>query len=113
MISGLNVKDFTSPRREYFFEIPSLLLEYFIDKLEDKRDIPMIHTTWNITVSVLLSLLLQLYSPFSTDLGKHLLGIFCLLIIQNLWIKRFFLLLHFTQHRRLFRKDFYNWNYFI
>jgi len=97
----INTFDIESPRKEYLFEMPSPLLNILEPKLDDKRDVIMLHLLWNISVTTLPFALFLYFGPVQS----HLLGFTYLLLNYVVYMRRFTLTLHYSSHRRLYKKE--------
>jgi len=78
--------------------------------INDERDKIMVYLILNILISVVpLGIAVFLVNPFS-----HLLAIFYLALNYGLFLQRFILMLHFSEHKKLFKnKEYYYLNYLI
>jgi len=104
-----NVKqDEQGTRYEYIFGF-SFLDSLILSVVEDPRDKIMVYTTLNILfITFGSALTLFIYRPFS-----HLLAVGYLVVNYALFLQRFILMLHFSEHRRLFKKKYDYLNYII
>lgn len=95
--------DTTSQRRECMFRMPALLHRVTDPHLSDKRDAIMLDLLFNITVILLPSTALQFFRPASWQPYSIYLGICHLFIIYFFFIQRFILMLHYSEHKRVFK----------
>lgn len=93
----VNQPDFEAKRKEYLFEAPQWLTKKL---LKNEEDSTIVHLLYNLTLITLPSLVLQFY------FNSHLFGIFALLTNYVLFIQRFMLMLHFSQHKCIFKPEF-------
>lgn len=91
-------QDINAKRQEYLFAIPSIL-HHCTRLLKDERDIPALYLVFNIVLIVVPAVVLLHSFHIS-----HLLGAVYLLANYVLFLQRFLLTLHYTQHRRMFHK---------
>jgi hypothetical protein len=92
-------RDIHSERQEYVLPVPQALHFHAMKAIEDPRDLPALSLLLNIiTLVVPLAVGLHLLpSP------SHGLGVAYLAFNYGLFLQRFLLTLHYTEHRRLFR----------
>eukprot|EP00887_Chlorella_sp_A99_P005783 scaffold1.g5783.t1 len=92
--------DLAAPRAEYLFAPPALVAAALRGLLADPRDQPIANLIFNLLVVTLPSAaLLYAARPASNWPGALYLG-----ANYALFLQRFMLTLHFSEHRRLFRK---------
>lgn len=96
--SPINYKDLTEERREYLFKLPKPLENYFLEILNEKADIVMIHLIYNIILTVFGGAFLL----FSMKNPSNWLGFAYIAMTYGLYLQRFVLTLHFASHRYLF-----------
>mmetsp|Transcript_13129 Transcript_13129/g.17943 ORF Transcript_13129/g.17943 Transcript_13129/m.17943 type:complete len:364 (-) Transcript_13129:45-1136(-) len=100
-ISEYVLKDVNAKRFEYYFEPPSIVKNWLTGLLTDKRDVPILYLFCNIYMIVIPSFCaLYLALPSS-----HWLGAGYLVITYVLFLQRFILGLHYSEHRGLFQKN--------
>jgi len=94
--------DLSLTRKEYVFQIPSMLKDSVLDIMTDKRDMPMIHLLFNIFLIVV---------PFAVFLYKttlsgwtHLYGV-AYLATFGFFLPRFILCMHYSSHRFVFKAN--------
>ncbi|GIL76126.1 hypothetical protein Vretimale_5740 [Volvox reticuliferus] len=94
-------KDMDTPRAEYLFKIPDPLIKPLYEMLTDVRDEPILHLVCNQLMIVIPSvLILYMYNR------SHLLGLVYLALNYGLFLQRYMLTLHFTEHRPLFKQRY-------
>jgi len=104
----INAQDLTAIRKEYLFKPPGFIIRYFERFIQDKRDLIMVFLAFNINVTVLpFSLFL-----FMLNEVPMLLGLTYVLFVYILYIQRFALMLHYSEHRQLFPNSSV-WNLWI
>jgi hypothetical protein len=98
------MKDITAVRRETLIRLPKFIEDYCVKTfIKDPRDAIMISLILNILFTVIpLSILLYLYP-------SHWLGSFTCLIKFGLWMQRFILMMHYVEHRQLFKKPYHKY----
>lgn len=92
--------DADARRREPLFAPPALLDKQLHQLLADARDAPILHLLLNILLITLPSAAVL----FALRPASNLPGALYLAANYALFLQRFMLTLHFSQHRRLFRK---------
>ncbi|KAL3145753.1 hypothetical protein ABBQ38_015132 [Trebouxia sp. C0009 RCD-2024] len=96
--------DLSAQRNEFHFKLPKRLAALCLPLLLDKRDLPILHLFFNIAVTVLpASLALYCLPAWSAVLGPVYLA-----ATYVLFLERYLLALHYSQHRQLFKTD-YRW----
>lgn len=90
-------------RNEFIFKPPSFIQTSSKRILNDERDKPLLYLLINILCITVPSAILL----FSLAPRSHLAGILHVALNYALFLQRFMLTLHFTEHRRLFRKNTY------
>ena len=94
--------DARATRHEYIFAPPTRLREPLLNCLSDARDAPILFLFINVAVTTVPSAIaLFILRP------SHLLGALHLAVNYGLFLQRFMLALHFSEHRRLFRRGKY------
>ncbi|KAF8063047.1 REE1 [Scenedesmus sp. PABB004] len=89
-------------RQEYLFELPACLWRPLARTLEDDRDAPALLLLANVVATVVpAAVALHLLLPSLPPGAAHALGAAYLGTTYALFLQRFLLTLHFTQHRRL------------
>ena len=95
-IEGAHI-DQTAARREYVFALPFGLSRCLEERLKDPRDLPL--------ATCLVNVVCFLPVTFATCLiSSHLLGAIHLVLLYTLFLQRFLLALHYSQHRSIFRQ---------
>lgn len=92
--------DLAAPRCEALFAPPGPLDRALRRLLEDPRDGPILHLIFNLLVVTVPSAALL----FAARPSSHWLGALYLVANYVLFLQRFMLTLHFSEHRRLFKK---------
>jgi hypothetical protein len=101
-------KDQHGKRHEFIINF-SFLDPYIIPLINDGRDKIMVYLILNILlITVPLATLVFLVKPFST-----LLAIVYLVINYVCFLQRFILMLHFSEHKRLFKRNYNILNYIV
>ena len=97
------LRDISANRREAFIRLPKSIEDTLVKTfLQDPRDAIMISVTLNIILTVGPLTALLWYRPF------HLLG-FCLAFLKTfMWLQRFMLMMHYSEHRRLFKDPYHS-----
>jgi hypothetical protein len=91
--------DLSSQRNEYIFKVPYGLRRIGLGLLLDERDEPALHLLCNVLcTTVPAAVLLHAFSVQS-----HLLGLAYFVVNYVLFLQRFLLTLHYTEHRKLFK----------
>lgn len=91
--------DLSAQRNEFHFKLPKRLAALCLPLLLDKRDLPILHLFFNIAVTVLpASLALYCLPAWSAVLGPVYLA-----ATYVLFLERYLLALHYSQHRQLFK----------
>ena len=91
--------DLSRQRNEFFFKMPKSLEKMCLPLLLDERDLPILCLFFDVTVTVLpAALALYLLPAWSSILGPAYLA-----ATDVLFLERFLLALHYSQHRQLFR----------
>ena len=91
--------DLSASRNEFLFPLPTFLQKQFTPLLSSARDLPILYLFFNIwTISVPAALSLFILAPSS-----HLAGVLYFALNYALFLQRFMLALHYSEHRRLFR----------
>ncbi len=96
---SLAQQDLDARRAEFLFAAPRPIRGALLRLLRDPRDEPLLH--------LLLNVVLLAATPaaclFAFGVRSHLLGLAYLLVNYALFLQRFMLTLHFSEHRKLFR----------
>jgi hypothetical protein len=93
--------DAASPRWEYFVQLPSFLAPLF-SIAKEPRDMITIHCLFNIHILIIFFASLQFIHP------SYLLGLLYNLLNLTVFLKRFVLMMHYSQHSSPFKKE-YKW----
>lgn len=93
-------KDLHGPRKEYLFAVVDTSLDVGIrGLLNDKRDVPAVDLLINICCTTLpAAVLLHILS-----VNSHMIGLTYFISNYVVFLQRFLLTLHFTEHRKLFK----------
>jgi hypothetical protein len=92
-------EDLQCPRAEYLFKLPSAVVRPLLSLLVDARDEPILHLLCNQLLLVIPAVVL-LFS-FARS---HWWGVLYIALNYALFLQRYMLTLHFTEHRQLFRR---------
>lgn len=98
-IAAANV-DLSAQRNEFLFVMPRHLENWCLPLLQDKRDLPVLCLFFNVAVTVLPAAL----AVYCLPAWSHILGPAYLAATDVLFLERFLLALHYSQHRKLFKK---------
>ena len=92
-------QDLVAERQEYLIPIPRSLQCHALKAIDDPQDLPALFLILNILILVVpLAAYLHLVpSP------PHGLGVLYMVFNYVIFLQRFLLTLHYTEHRRLFR----------
>lgn len=102
--------DAAAPRAEFLFAPPAALHKPLAALLEDSRDLPVLFLYLNVALTTApAALALFCAFPPATRPLPHWLGAAYLIVNYALYLARFMLSLHYSQHRRLFRKGELTW----
>jgi hypothetical protein len=91
--------DVAAARSEYLFRPPGVLQPLLLSTLQDTRDAPILFLFFNVVVLTLPAAAVVFVAPPS-----HIVGACYLAITFGLFLQRFMLALHFSEHRRLFKR---------
>lgn len=97
--------DVTSARRECHFKLPQAIHDAVDPELADQRDSIMLDLMFNITCMVLPSAVLQFYLPAALQSWGNCMGVLHLVLVYVFFTQRFILMLHYSEHRRLFKAN--------
>jgi fatty acid desaturase len=92
--------DLNGPRKEALFKLPASFDEKVIPMLNDPRDILIVHLIVNIMTTVVPGALFMLLFTSS-----HWYGLVYLGLTYFFFLQRFILMLHFSEHRKLFKPE--------
>ena len=94
------VADLEADRNEFYCKLPGWLESRLRPLLQDQRDVPILNLFLNVFVTVLPAVLgLFIYPDWTKVLGPiYLAGSYVL------FLERYLLALHYSQHRRLFNR---------
>ena len=98
-VRSLVQQDVEARRAEYLFQAPRPIRGALLRLLRDPRDEPLMHLLFNV---VLLAAT-PAACLFAFGVRSHLVGLAYLLVNYALFLQRFMLTLHFSEHRKLFR----------
>jgi ABC-type multidrug transport system fused ATPase/permease subunit len=89
-------------RNEFLFKFPiSLLQKQIVFKLNNPRDLPILYLFSNICMLTLpAALVFFIYAPTS-----HIVGAVYFILNYVVFLQRFMLALHYSEHRKLFRSS--------
>lgn len=92
--------DLLAERNEFLFKFPiSLVQKQIVFMLQTPRDLPIVYLFSNICMlTVPAAIALFTYAPTS-----HLVGAVYFILNYVLFLQRFMLALHYSEHRKLFR----------
>ena len=91
--------DLSGQRNEFLFRMPKGLTKLCLPLLQDRRDLPILYLFFDVAVMVPpAALALYCLPAWSSILGPAYLA-----AIDVLFLERFLLALHYSQHRQLFR----------
>lgn len=94
--------DSASPRKEYLVQLPSFLLPFFCSITKEPRDMITVHCLFNIHLLIFCFSVLLFVQP------SHLIGLLYNVLNLTVFLKRFVLMLHYSQHTSPFKKE-YKW----
>lgn len=106
--SHLAGEDIHGPRNEYIFDIADTSFDVVGVKglLNDKRDVPAVNCLLNICCTTLPAAVLL----HALHLDSHAVGLLYMVLNYAVFLQRFLLTLHITEHRKLFRPgELYRW----
>lgn len=92
--------DLSADRREYYFSLPSCVANRLQPLLKDQRDLPILCLFYNASVTVLPAAV----GVFALPAWSHLLGPAYFVCAYVLFLERYLLALHYSEHRKLFSK---------
>lgn len=92
--------DATSRRQEYLFAAPAPLDGWLRGMVNDQRDMPLVYLLFNIICTSCPAAALIWVWPCTS----HWVGAAYLVATYALFLQRFMLTLHFSEHRPLFRR---------
>ena len=95
-----NHYDHVAERHEFLFKMPVWMTNKVAPYLEDQRDIPMLHFMFNILVTTVPMALLIFFGP--PIVSNWMVGIVYMVTNYVLYLGRYLLTLHYSQHLRLF-----------
>ncbi|KAL4446747.1 hypothetical protein ABPG77_007991 [Micractinium sp. CCAP 211/92] len=103
--------DAAAPRADFLWAPPSWLHRPLASLLDDPRDLPILFLLLNVLLTTVPAAiaLFALFPPATRPL-PHWLGAAYLLASFAAYLARFMLSLHYSQHRRLFRKGLWPLN---
>jgi hypothetical protein len=96
------MKDIGALRKETLIRLPKDIEDYCVKTfMKDPRDVIMISLILNILFSVVpLTILLYLYP-------SHMLGLGVCVFKFLMWMQRFILMMHYSEHRQMFKKPYH------
>merc|ERR1712086_705864 len=95
--------DQNSTRREYQFPLPKAVHDIMDPDLADKRDAMMLDLKFNITCVLFPSIAFQFWMPTALSGWATYFGLFHLFLVYFFYTQRFILMLHYSEHKRLFK----------
>ena len=98
-----------SARNEYFFEAPQMFIDVF--DVKNKEDMPLVHTTYNLT---LIALILPVFQLMGYFIGIPWLLMFVIYygITYGVFLGRFVLAFHYSAHQNCFKNQIINDYYY-
>jgi fatty acid desaturase len=90
----------------------SALDNFFLQFIRDKRDLPFVYMTLQVTF-IIIPLGILLFMPFITGWAWGVLALTYLLINTLIYKGPFGLMLHCTSHRKFFKKKYDKVNYYL
>ena len=91
--------DLTAVRHEFYFQLPSCLQASLQPLLQDERDLPILYLFFNVSATVLPAAV----ALFALPAWSSFLGPLYFAVTYALYLERFLLALHYSQHRKLFK----------
>ena len=91
-------QDVAARRSEYLFRMPSCVARPMVSLLNDPRDEPVLYLLCNLALLVLPAVLALYAAPAS-----HMAGLAYFATTYALFLQRYMLTLHVTEHRALFK----------
>ncbi len=91
--------DLAAKRNEYLFPLPWPFRQACVKLLRDPRDEPLLNLLFNVALLAAV----PATCLFAFNCRSHMLGLVYLLANYALFLQRFMLTLHFSEHRRLFK----------
>ena len=91
--------DLQAKRNEFYFTLPTLLETCVRPLLQDQRDLPILYLFYNICATVLPAAV----ALFACPSWAKVFGPVYFVVVYALFLERFLLALHYSQHRRLFQ----------
>lgn len=93
-------QDVSAERREFYFDLPACLANTLQPLLKDQRDLPVLSLFYNVSVTVVPAAA----AVFSIPAWSHLSGPAYLVCSYVLFLERYLLALHYSEHRKLFKQ---------
>ena len=93
-------QDLTAKRREYYFALPGFLRDRVQPLLQSQDDLPIMLLFWNVSIISFPAAV----AVFSIPAWCHVLGPLYLISSYILFLERYLLALHYSEHRKLFKK---------
>lgn len=93
-------KDLAAKRREYYFALPGFLRDRVQLLLQTQDDLPILFLLWNVSITTLPIAV----AVFSIPAWSHILGPLYLICSYVLFLERYLLALHYSEHKKLFKK---------
>lgn len=99
--------DLTAVRHEFYFQLPICLQARLLPLLQDERDLPILYLFFNVSATVLPAAL----ATFALPAWSKVFGPLYFAVTYTLYLERFLLALHYSQHRKLFKTgcNYLNW----
>jgi fatty acid desaturase len=88
------------PRGEYYFKPPAFVQRFLERTLNDTRDMEIAWLYWNIVTTQYPALI----ALFTVLPPSNILGAAYLVVFNVLYLQRFILAMHYSTHRRLFKR---------
>mmetsp|Transcript_30447 Transcript_30447/g.57388 ORF Transcript_30447/g.57388 Transcript_30447/m.57388 type:complete len:344 (+) Transcript_30447:92-1123(+) len=98
-VHGQVQKDIDAVRNEYYFKPPAPVDNFLQALITDKRDAPVMYMLFNACAIMMPSAALLYLRP------SHLWGLVYVITMYLLFLQRFILALHYSEHRGLFAKS--------
>ena len=98
-VTSLAAQDLIADRQEFLFPLPPCWQSAVLPFLRDARDLPLVTFLFNVSATTLpAAALVFVWKPWSAILGPLYLA-----ATYALYLERFVLALHYSEHSRLFK----------
>ena len=98
-VTSLATQDLVADRHEYIFPLPACLQSAALPFLRDARDLPLVTFLFNVSTTTLpAAALVFAWKPWSAIFGPVY-----LVATYALYLERFVLALHYSEHSKLFK----------